>query len=318
MSPRKPHLGIVSLSKYARSETGVIDEGPYTNEHIVAEDVIWSGTSGRFDYGKRDLRDCADSFLIHFGLSGDPLDTHLLSLSRALEQEGYPVLNSFEFTWTCGDKYFALERARGLGIPTAKTLLAKPTGTNVPAIVSTIENELSYPLVIKPRGTMKGFGVIKVTDSDLLVSALQLYSSSGMSCLIQEFIESGGREVRCFYAGGELLGIYDRRRSSDKFIGVATPRAGQESEVSVSRMATELPEARELISSCEQLLAGFTWDLAAIDWFGSDHGLVLNEINTVPGIYSMPEADRVIFHERVADAIRRRSRSSRRPPGIAG
>lgn len=225
MSSRKPHLGIVSLSKYARSETGVIDEGPYTNEHLVAEDVIWSGTSGRFDYGKRDLRDCADSFLIHFGLSGDPLDTHLLSLSRALEQEGYPVLNSFEFTWTCGDKYFALERARGLGIPTPQTLLAKPTGTNVPAIVSTVESELSYPLVIKPRGTMKGFGVIKVTDSDLLVSALQLYSSSGMSCLIQEFVESGGREVRCFYAGGELVGIYDRRRGSDRFIGVATPRS---------------------------------------------------------------------------------------------
>lgn len=228
MLPKKPHLGIVSLAKHADTDAGVIDEGPYTYEHLVAKDVIWAPPSGRlghgeFSYGGTALRERAEAFLIHFGLSGDPLDTHLLSLSRALEEAGYPVLNSFEFTWTCGDKHFALERARSLGIPTPKTLLAKPTGRNVPDVVSTVEGELSYPLVVKPRGTMKGFGVIKVTDRDLLVSTLQLYSASGMSCLVQEFIESGGREVRCFYAGGELLGIYDRRRDHSKFIGVATP-----------------------------------------------------------------------------------------------
>ncbi|NEC87732.1 RimK family alpha-L-glutamate ligase [Streptomyces sp. SID12501] len=320
MLTKKPHLGIVSLSKHADTDAGVIDEGPYTYEHIVAEDVIWTPPAGRldhgeFDYGRKALRERADAFLIHFGLSGDPLDTYLLSLSRALEEAGHPVLNSFEFTWTCGDKHFALERARGLGIPTPKTLLAKPTGKNVPDLVSTVEDKLSYPLVVKPRGTMKGFGVIKVTDRDLLVSTLQLYSASGMSCLVQEFIESGGREVRCFYAGGELLGIYDRRRDHSKFIGVATPRVGQGSDVTVSCLDTDLPEARELMSSCEKLLAGFTWDLAAIDWFGSEHGLVLNEINTVPGIYSIPEADRVIFHERVADAIQRRSSPSAHAPG---
>lgn len=86
--------------------------------------------------------------------------------------------------------------------------------------------------------------------------------------------------------------------------------------MTVSCLDTDLPEARELMSSCEKLLAGFTWDLAAIDWFGSERGLVLNEINTVPGIYSMPEADRVIFHERVADAIQRRSTSSTHTAGV--
>lgn len=282
-------LAIISPSKYA-GEAG--DEGSYAYEHIVAEDIVWGPSAGAFSYEERPLRERADAFLVHFAVAGDPLDGYLAALARGLEESGFPVLNSAEFTLLCGDKVFALNRAERLGIPVPRTLLAHPAAARLGPLTARIERDFSYPLVIKPRGTMRAYGVVKVTDRSLLVSTLQLYAAAGLPCLIQDFVRTGGREVRCLYAGAGLVGVYDRHKDPD---AITAPMA-----------AARVEPARGLTSDCERLLEGFIWDVAAIDWFVTEQGYVLNEINTVPGVQTLPDADQAAFHRRIGEAIRRR------------
>ncbi|MEV7211973.1 hypothetical protein AB0O31_02600 [Kitasatospora cineracea] len=305
MAPAKPHLGVITPRQYTGGETGVHDEGPYSNQHIVAEDVVWDGTPGGFTYRGTDLRGHADAFLVHFAFSGDPMDGFLATLARALESARVPLLNSSEHTWVSGDKFLALQKARGLGIATPRTLLARPARENLESLVTLVEREFAYPFVLKPRGTMMGFAVVKVTDRDLLVSTLQLFSATAMSCLVQEFVPTDGREIRCLYVGGELLGAYERSNPAG-FLTNATPRAGHGTGTTVTRLAPTAPGLPALLDQGALLLDGLSWDLAAIDWFRTESGYVLNEINPVPGSSSIPAEDRLRFDERLAAAIRHR------------
>jgi glutathione synthase/RimK-type ligase-like ATP-grasp enzyme len=139
---------------------------------------------------------------------------------------------------------------------------------------------------------------------------LQLYSATAMCCLVQEFIETGGCEIRCLYVDGRPVGAYERRNPSG-FLTNVTPRAGRSNGVTVTRLDSHLPETKALLDHGLLLLDAAPWDLAAVDWFSGASGYLLNEINPVPGTASIPEADQAAFNDGLASAIRSRIAHSR-------
>ena len=303
---------MITPRKY-NPDTDPVDEGFYTSQRILAEDIFSSDRSG-FRYHGHDLTTLADAFLVHFAFSGDPIDGHLANLAQSLEMEGVPLLNEVAYTWLRGDKFLALQRARRLGLATPHSLLARPTREGLRDLVEEIERDFRYPVVLKPRGTMMAFGVLKVSDPEQLVSILQLYAASDLSCLIQEFVATDGREVRCLFAGGGLIGAYERRTAG--FLTNTTHRAGRPTDVIVTRLPTDAPDVAQLVKESETLLAGPRWDFAAVDWFAHADGYVFNEINPLPGTLSIPPADMQEFDRCVAKAIRAaaaRSASPRSP-----
>lgn len=291
---------MITPRKY-NPRTDPVDGGSYTSQRILAEDIV-SSDRGCFQYHGGDLTTLADAFLVHFAFSGDPIDGFLANLAQALQTEGVPLLNEVAFTWLRGDKFLALQHARRLSLATPHSLLARPTREGLRDLVEAIEQAFRYPVVIKPRGTMMAFGVLKVTDPEQLVSTLQLYAASDLSCLVQEYVATDGREVRCLFAGGGLIGAYERRTTG--FLANTTARAGRPTGVTVTRLAADDPDIARLVKESESLLAGPHWDFAAVDWFARGNGYVFNEINPLPGTLSIPPADMREFDRRVAEAVR--------------
>lgn len=127
---------------------------------------------------------------------------------RALENAGYRCVNSREAAALALDK---LDTARFLerhGWPTPRTVSCHPD-TPDPL-------EFSYPLVLKPRFGSRGEGV-ELIENDKALEAWKDARTDG-AWIAQEYIaSSSGRDLRIFFAGGEVLAAVARRGATGDF-----------------------------------------------------------------------------------------------------
>jgi D-alanine--(R)-lactate ligase len=161
-------------------------------------------------------------------------------------------------------------------------------------------DELAYPVFVKPARSGSSFGVTKVECADELDAAISTAREYDSKVLIEQAIS--GAEVGCAVLGNGadlFVGTVDQIEVLHGFFRIhqeAEPEQGSEN-ASVT-VPANLPEAkREEIRAAAKTIyrALGCAGLARVDMFlQEDGGIVLNEVNTLPGFTSYSRYPRMM------------------------
>ncbi|MGH3225434.1 MAG: D-alanine--(R)-lactate ligase [Streptosporangiaceae bacterium] len=193
----------------------------------------------------------------------------------------------------CMDKSLAYIVAGNAGIATPKHRVL--TGDE-----KTGPDSFTYPVFVKPARSGSSFGVSKVAGQEGLPSALQTARQYDDKVLIEEAV--AGSEVGCAILGersGLVAGEVDRVALSHGFFRIhqeSNPESGSENSTFI--VPADIPaQARSLVQETAKAIyraLGCT-GLARVDTFLTEDGtVVLNEVNTLPGLTSYSRYPRMM------------------------
>ncbi|WIX85638.1 D-alanine--(R)-lactate ligase [Amycolatopsis sp. DG1A-15b] len=159
---------------------------------------------------------------------------------------------------------------------------------------------LTYPVFVKPARSGSSFGVSKVSREEELAAAIATAAQYDSKVLIEEAV--AGSEVGCAVLGNgqELfVGEVDRIALSHGFFRIHqedTPESGSENSTFI--VPADIPaETRARVQETAKAIyrALGCGGLARVDMFLTDDGaVVLNEVNTLPGLTSYSRYPRMM------------------------
>jgi D-alanine---(R)-lactate ligase len=159
---------------------------------------------------------------------------------------------------------------------------------------------LTYPVFVKPARSGSSFGVSKVSRKEELMSAVETARQYDSKVLIEEAVV--GSEIGCSILGNDLdlfAGELDRVALSHGFFKIhqeSTPESGSENATFIVP-ADISAESRELVQETAKAIyrALGCRGLARVDMFLKEDGsVVLNEVNTLPGLTSYSRYPRMM------------------------
>ena len=216
------------------------------------------------------------------------------AIQGLLEFSGSPYVGcDIQSSALCMDKSLAYTVARAAGIPT-------PEFRVVTANQSVDPESLTYPVFVKPARSGSSFGVSKVEHEDELAAALEDAGRYDSKVLIEQAVV--GIEVGCAILGNDsvlMMGELDQVALTHGFFRIhqePTPEAGSENSsfiVPADIPAEAAARVRETAKSIYRAL-GCT-GIARVDMFlGADGRVILNEVNTMPGMTSYSRYPRMM------------------------
>lgn len=226
--------------------------------------------------------------VLHGKLGEDGAMQGLLDLS-GIPYVGCDVLSSA----LCMDKSLAYLVARSAGIATPKFWIVAANERLDP-------EQFPYPVVVKPARSGSSFGVTKVSGKEALLDAVESAGQYDAKVLIEETIV--GSEVGCAVLGNGndlLVGEVDRIVLSHGIFRIHQeddPESGSENSTVI--VPADIPaESRSLVQKTAKALyrALGCRGLARVDLFLKEDGtVVLNEVNTMPGMTSYSRYPRMM------------------------
>src|ERR1700716_4017886 len=226
--------------------------------------------------------------LLHGKLGEDGAIQGLLELS-GLPYVGCDVQSSA----LCMDKSLAYIVARSAGIAT-------PNFWTVTANENIDTDRLTYPVFVQPAPSGSSFGVSKVSRKEELLSAVGTARQDDSKVLIEEAVV--GSEVGCAILGNDLdliAGEVDRISLSHGFFKIhqeSEPESGSENSTPIVP-ADISAESRSLVQDTAKAIyrALGCRGLARVDMFLKEDGtVILNEVNTLPGMTSYSRYPRMM------------------------
>ena len=216
------------------------------------------------------------------------------AMQGLLELSGIPyVACNVQSSVLCMDKSLAYLVARSVGIAT-------PEFSTVAADDDIDPDDLSYPIFVKPARSGSSFGVSRVGHKDQLLAALEVARQFDSKVLIEGAV--AGDEVGCAILGNDrelIAGEPDRISLSHGFFRIHQenePERGSENATFIVP-ADISSEARLRVQTTAQTLyrALGCQGLSRVDMFLKEDGtLVLNEVNTLPGLTSYSRYPRMM------------------------
>lgn len=157
----------------------------------------------------------------------------------------------------------------GIGIP--GTMFVRDRADVIPAI----EEVGGAPVVIKLLEGTQGIGVILAPDKKVAEAVIETLQSAKQNVLIQRFIaESRGKDVRAFVVGDRVVGAMRRSAVGDEFRS-NVHRGGTTEVVQLK------PEEERVAVQAAQIMG---LRVAGVDLLESDHGPLVMEVNSSPGL----------------------------------
>jgi D-alanine---(R)-lactate ligase len=216
------------------------------------------------------------------------------AMQGLLELSGIPYVGcDVQSSALCMDKPLAYIVARSAGIAT-------PDFRTVTANDDIDADRLVYPVFVKPARSGSSFGVSKVSQEAALLRAVETARQYDSKVVIEEAVD--GSEVGCAVLGNDLdllTGEVDQISLSHGFFRIhqeIEPESGSENSTPIVP-ADISPEARSLVQKTAKALyrALGCSGLARVDMFLKEDGtVVLNEVNTLPGMTSYSRYPRMM------------------------
>lgn len=252
------------------------------------EDIALRVTPGgpAFTHKGRPLASEADCLAPYYIIDATPRDHLIMSLFQAAAMSGIPCFNSPGLFNLCGDKLAALAFASAQGFTVPATALIDPDVVLQDELARGLEKEFNYPMVLKPRGMLRSFGVLKIEDRGQLISGIQLYARAGIPPLAQEHLDLSEGEYRLYAMGEEPLFLYRRSRAG----------AGHGHAYAKIPVATLPPACLGLV---KKTLRALKPDFMSFDFFKVNGEFILNELEATPGITFITGPDRRLFYRRL-------------------
>ncbi|MFL6140585.1 MAG: D-alanine--(R)-lactate ligase VanA-Sc [Labedaea sp.] len=211
-----------------------------------------------------------------------------------LELSGIPYVGcDVQSSALCMDKSLAYVVARSAGIAT-------PNFRAVAANENVDPGQFTYPVFVKPARSGSSFGVSKVSRKEELLGAVETARQYDSKVLIEEAVL--GSEVGCAILGNDLdlvAGEVDRISLSHGFFRIhqeSAPESGSENST-VTVPADISAESRSLVQETAKRVyrALGCRGLSRVDMFLKEDGtVILNEVNTLPGMTSYSRYPRMM------------------------
>jgi D-alanine---(R)-lactate ligase len=226
--------------------------------------------------------------LLHGRLGEDGAMQGLLELS-GIPYAGCDVQSSA----LCMDKSLTYMVARAAGIDTPKFWTFTADETIAPG-------QFTYPVFVKPARSGSSFGVSKAAREDELPGAVEIARQYDSKVLIEEAVI--GSEVGCAILGNDLdlfAGEVDRIALTHGFFRIhqeIEPERGSDNSTPI--VPADIPAAlRALVQETAKAVyrALGCKGLSRVDMFLKEDGtVVLNEVNTLPGMTSYSRYPRMM------------------------
>jgi D-alanine---(R)-lactate ligase len=216
------------------------------------------------------------------------------AIQGLLELSGIPYVGcDVQSSALCMDKSLAYTVARSAGVATPSFWVVAENENVDP-------DQLRYPVFVKPARSGSSFGVSKVTRDEELASALDTARHFDSKVLIEEAVV--GSEVGCAVMGerfGLVTGEVDQISLSHGFFRIHQEQAPESgSENATFNVPADISEdSRLLVQETARTIyrALGCRGLARVDMFLTDDGqVVLNEVNTMPGMTSYSRYPRMM------------------------
>ncbi|MFE6527610.1 D-alanine--(R)-lactate ligase [Streptomyces rochei] len=216
------------------------------------------------------------------------------AMQGLLELSGIPYAGcDVQSSALCMDKSLAYTVAASAGIAT-------PVFWTAAADQNIDPEQLTYPVFVKPARSGSSFGVSKVSRAEELQSAVETARQYDAKVLIEEAVV--GSEIGCAILGNEpdlVAGEVDRIALSHGFFRIhqeESPETGSDNSTAI--VPADIPAELRLLVQ-ETAMAVYRTlgcsGLARVDMFLKEDGtVVLNEVNTFPGMTSYSRYPRMM------------------------
>ena len=158
------------------------------------------------------------------------------------------------------------------------------------------------PVVIKLLEGTQGIGVVLGETMASAKSVYEAFRGADVNILVQEFIqEARGTDIRAFVIGKRVVGAMMRTGSPDDFRS-NLHRGGTAKNVKIT------PEERSTATRAARVLG---LNVAGVDFLRSDHGPVIMEVNSSPGLEGIERATEDDIAGRIIRFMEANARPSR-------
>jgi RimK family alpha-L-glutamate ligase len=197
---------------------------------------------------------------------------------------GVPVINSARCIERSVDKYFTSTLLEDAGIPTPRTRVCERFEDAMAGFEA-----LGGDVIVKPLFGAEGRGMVRVSDPDLAYRTFRALELARSVFYLQEYVEHGGRDVRAFLVGGQVIAAMTRRGPGWR------TNVAQGAQVE----AFELPP--DLVGLSRRAAGLLEADYAGVDILRADDGrwLVI-EVNGIPGWHGLQRTTAVDIASAIA------------------
>jgi len=137
------------------------------------------------------------------------------------------------------------------------------------------------PLVIKLLEGTQGIGVVLAETKQAAESVIEAFMGTKTNILVQEYIkEAGGADIRCFVIGDKVVAAMKRQGKEGEFRS-NLHRGGSATLIRIT------PEER---STAVRAAKTMGLNVAGVDLLRSNHGAVVMEVNSSPGLEGIETA----------------------------
>ena len=200
-----------------------------------------------------------------------------LAVLRQFEVMGVFPLNESVAIGRSRDKLRSLQllARRGIGLPV--TMFANDA-KHVDQIVEAVGGA---PVVIKLLEGTQGVGVVLAETLNSAKSVIEAFSGAKVNILVQEFIkEAGGSDLRCFVIDDKVIATMKRQGAEGDFRS-NLHRGGKATSVRIT------PQERLAAVGAAKAMG---LNVCGVDMLRSNHGPVIMEINSSPGLEGIEKA----------------------------
>jgi ribosomal protein S6--L-glutamate ligase len=164
---------------------------------------------------------------------------------------------------------------RGIGLPV--TTFAHST-KDVDGVIQLVGGA---PLVVKLLEGTQGIGVVLCETGKAAESVFEAFRGLNANILVQEYIkEAGGADIRCLVVGEKVVASI-RRQAKDGEFRSNLHRGGSAEKIRIT------PEERSVAVRSAKAMG---LKVAGVDLLRSNHGPVVMEVNSSPGLEGVEKA----------------------------
>ncbi|HCB44297.1 MAG TPA: 30S ribosomal protein S6--L-glutamate ligase, partial [Pseudomonas sp.] len=190
---------------------------------------------------------------------------------RQFEMMGVFPLNESVAISRSRDKLRSLQllARKGVGLPVTGFAHSPD---DIPDLISMVGGA---PLVIKLLEGTQGIGVVLCETEKAAESVLEAFMGLKANIMVQEYIrEAGGADIRCLVVGDKVIAAMKRQAKPGEFRS-NLHRGGSASLIKIT------PEERMTAVRAAKVMG---LNVAGVDILRSNHGPVVMEVNSSPGL----------------------------------
>jgi ribosomal protein S6--L-glutamate ligase len=220
------------------------------------------------------------------------------ALLRQFEMMGVYPLNESVAISRSRDKLRSLQllARKGIGLPVTGFAHSPDDIQDLIAMVG------DAPLVIKLLEGTQGIGVVLAETHKAAESVIEAFLGLKANILVQEYIrEAGGADIRCFVIGDKVVAAMKRQALPGEFRS-NLHRGGSATVIKIT------PEERSTAVRAANIMG---LNVAGVDILRSNHGAVVMEVNSSPGLEGIEAATGKDIAGMIIEFIERNARPHR-------